>query len=108
MSIGPLNTISSIAASPITQATAADADRIVQEVNHRVREAAGQRAAERAEGIGVTEEEQAAGDRDADGRRIWEPTAKKSDELPGEVAANTAAVAKDPSGDRGSQLDLSG
>lgn len=106
MSIGPLGTLSSIAASPLTQSTTADADRIRHEAASHAREVAGNRATEQAAGIGVTEEEQAAAERDADGRQFWEEAAKKQAEPSGENAE--PPLAKDPHGNCGNQLDLRG
>ena len=106
MSIGPLGTLASIAASPLTQATSADVDRIRHESASHSREVSGNRATEEAAGIGATEEEQAADERDADGRRFWVETAKKRQEA--EAAENESRPAKDPHGDCGNQLDLQG
>jgi hypothetical protein len=67
--------------------------------------------AEAAEGIGTTNEEQAASDRDADGRRPWEIGAQPENlddgaNLSGDPSSSQRA--KDPTGQAGSRLDLSG
>lgn len=108
MSIGPLGTIGSIAAIPLAQGTVADADRVRHDGANRAREAASQQASEKAEGIDVAAKEQAASDRDADGRRIWEQKEKVPDDASAENEQHETPAVRDPFGDRGSQLDLSG
>ena len=105
MSLGSLG---SIAATSLSQATVADADRIRHESTNRSRESAAQRVTDLAGGIAPTEQEQEAQDRDADGRQLWEQRqAIPPDDAPSAEALPVIA-AKDHSGDRGSLLDLHG
>jgi hypothetical protein len=71
------------------------------------RQAAAARQAENAAGIGRMDQDEATSDRDADGRRLWErpPTGQGQDE---DDAGQTPPANKDPTGQAGSQLDLSG
>ena len=55
-----------------SQSRVAEVDRVKHEQSVKARETEVAQQAEQAEGIGVTHEEAAAGDRDADGRRLWE------------------------------------
>jgi hypothetical protein len=65
--------------------------------------------AEQAAGIGQTDgEEHETEDRDGDGRRPWELPPKKKDSVPAGALAETPPPAKDPSGERGNSLDLTG
>jgi hypothetical protein len=69
---------------------------------------AGDRKAADAAGIGVTDgEDNAAGDRDADGRRLWEKPPNIKGTVPPADEADPARPA-DPAGESGSLLDLSG
>jgi hypothetical protein len=107
MSIGPLGTIGSLAATPLPQRVA-EVDKAERETTDRARAAQGERAAEAAAGIGETEEDSQASERDADGRRLWEaPPAKVSAEETSAVDASPQ-LSKDPSGESGSELDLVG
>ena len=81
--------------------------RIKQEAAAHAREVDGQRTTERAGGLGAAEEEQATGERDADGHRLWEnPSDPPSQDAP--PAETEPPGPKDPSGACGSQLDLRG
>jgi hypothetical protein len=84
-----------------------ETDRAAQEGANHARQAAADRSAESAAGIGETEQDEAASDRDADGRRLWEaaPNREESPEAENDAAAQAA---KDPTGQSGTQLDLSG
>ena len=71
---------------------------------------AGEKAQE-ASGVGQTEQDEAAGDRDADGRRPWErPPGTRPDES-GTARSEPPPdqpFSVDPTGERGKQLDLLG
>ena len=110
MNIGPTSAVvGSVAGSPLAQLRGPDADRNSQEAIAAERRADGLDAAEQAAGIGTADEDQAAGERDADGRRLWEAPPEKRDDSPSVDETTTPTpVAKDPSGDRGGQLDLRG
>jgi hypothetical protein len=108
MSIGPMVPLAaSLAGSPLAQVRGSEAERIAQETVRTERHAASENKAAAAEGVGVTDQEHEASDRDADGRRLWE-------EIPGKKSTAEAASqnverkALDPTGEAGTQLDLSG
>jgi hypothetical protein len=78
-----------------------------QDAAVQARHAAAERQAENAAGIGRMDQDEATSDRDADGRRLWErpPAGQANDEGEPNKAPPTN---KDPTGQAGSQLDLSG
>ena len=70
-------------------------------------ETQGEVKAEQAEGIGKPDGEQhESEDRDADGRRLWERTAKAS--APSNPQLEQTVASRDASGQRGNELDLIG
>ena len=108
MSIGSLGIVGSLAGTTLTQ-KAAEVDKTQRDAADAARQTDAAARAESAQGIGQTEEESEASDRDADGRRLWERQQKKklADE---EAAASTPEEthAKDPEGISGGILDLTG
>ncbi len=86
--------------------------RAQQEAADRARESQSDKKAEQASGIGEAQHDEGAGDRDADGRRIWEEVAEKkpseSDESDSSAPAGESPQSKDPSGQSGKNIDLSG
>jgi hypothetical protein len=113
MSTGAVGTIGSVATGQLQQARAAEGDRATQEVANQARQSDSNRRAADAAGIGQTEREGEASERDADGRRLWERQGKpkpqsNSPEVPAEADAPSAPQSKDPSGEAGTQIDLSG
>ncbi len=107
MSIGSLGSIGSLAAAPATQRTS-DTDKTQAATSDKARSDAAVEYAEQASGIGETREESKAGDRDADGRRLWEFEEEKKDEPAAEADSASEAKSKDPTGAAGQNLDLSG
>ena len=107
MTMAPLGGIvSSAAGAPLSQATGSEVDRTQKDSAAHTRQVDANQQAERAAGIGQTEQDQEAFERDADGRRLWEapPDAKDAD-------ANNATgtrQSKDATGQSGTQLDLTG
>ena len=109
MSVGPANGIASAAAgSPLSQTKGADQDRAAQDVVAHQGGVRGQQKAESAAGVGEADgADHQADDRDADGRLPWRmPGAKKRPDDPS--AASTAPGPKDPAGQSGNLVDLSG
>ena len=109
MNVGPLGMIGSIAGSPLAQTKGSDIDKNKTDTGNQQRQVETNLKAEAAEGIGTTQEDSETSDRDADGRRLWEldGTARKAaaEETSEEY---TPPQAKDPTGERGGTLDLSG
>lgn len=108
MSIGSLGIVIGLAGTAGAQRAS--------EVEQAPRESEAARArqsvqrAEQAAGIGQTQEDAEASDRDADGRRFWEQPADSAKKSSEDTAEDTAAPqrAKDPSGSCGTALDLVG
>jgi hypothetical protein len=112
MSIGSLGIVGGLAASNLAQRTA-DTEKVERETLDQARVSAADRRAESAAGIGQTEEDTQSGERDADGRRLWEepPRPGQPAEAAGGEPSTTASAAvpsKDPSGAKGGRLDLWG
>ena len=108
MSIGSLGIVGGLASTPQTQ-RAAETDKTQQAASEQSRAADASQRAELAAGIGQTAEDSEATDRDADGRRLWErTTAKKEPAASSQSPPAAAALAKDPTGTCGSELDLVG
>jgi hypothetical protein len=108
MSIGSLGIIGGLAGTPLPQ-RAAEADKAGQESVAQERTVqAGQRA-ELASGIGQTEEDSQAAERDADGRRPWEQPSRPKAKTEQAAEEQPAAMrSKDPTGACGGELDLVG
>jgi hypothetical protein len=107
MSIGSLSGVAAgIAGAPLAQTKGAELERAPQEVGGQQLRAEGAQKAEAAAGIGEADgEEHAANERDADGRRPWQAPVRKAVEAAPPAAA---PLPKDPSGQSGSLLDLTG
>lgn len=111
MSVGPSAGVAgSAAGAPFAQTKGSEAERASQDSSQQQRQIAGERSAADAAGIGQTEEDQGASERDADGRRIWEKgqDKDKEGEGTGEGQPEPKRQSKDPQGESGSKLDLSG
>jgi hypothetical protein len=109
MSIGSLGVIGSVTAGQLQQTRSADADKGAQDVRDHGNQADSAQKAEDAAGIGKTNEDEGADDRDADGRRLWERLQKDGDkpDSPSEETA-TPPLSMDPTGQAGANLDLTG
>jgi hypothetical protein len=109
MTIGSLGIVGGFAAAPAAQ-RAADTEKAQHDSGDQARVERAVERAEQAAGIGQTEEDAEAQERDADGRRLWERAqqpAEGGDET--EAQSDPAATRpKDPSGQCGGQLDLLG
>jgi hypothetical protein len=109
MSIGPLGGIvGSAAGAPLAKTSGTEAERSQRENSASQRLGDSQEKSERAAGIGTTEQDQGASDRDADGRRLWEASQQKKQQALEQEENQQEHVSKDPSGDSGSKLDLMG
>jgi hypothetical protein len=110
MSVGPLGIIGSIAGSPLAQTKGADIDKNKADAANQQRQTETNLQAESAAGIGRTEEDAETSDRDADGRRVWElgGSTPRPAEEPADESSAAPPLAKDPTGDCGNTLDLSG
>jgi hypothetical protein len=101
--------ISSTASTQLAQSQGSEINRTQQETSSQARVVQAAERAEQAGGIGHTEQDQEASDRDADGRRPWEISGRKPEEAaPDPTLDGGPRQSKDPSGVSGRQLDLSG
>ena len=113
MSMGPLGGIvGSAAGTSLSQTAGAETERSQRDTAAQHRQIDGDLRSELASGIGQTEQDQESSERDADGRRLWEKPAKRGKdtevEPTGDNASPLSKQSKDPSGQSGTQLDLTG
>jgi hypothetical protein len=110
MSMVPLGgLLSSTAGTALSQATGSDTERTQKEGVSQRRSADADQHAEKSAGIGQTEQDQQTGERDADGRRLWEQAVvpKKAPETAAESDGDSRQ-SKDATGQSGTKLDLVG
>lgn len=111
MSVGSLGgLIGSAAGVPISQKGGSEIDRTSRDAATQQRAADGLARSEKAAGIGTTEQDQEASERDADGRRMWEapPDKQQQEEQEEAVAAAANRQSRDTTGQSGTHLDLTG
>jgi len=110
MSVGPTGGIAASAmGSPLAQTSGSEVERAAQDAAAQSRHVQSSRRADSAAGVGETNgEDHETEERDADGRRLWEENATQSDENAQETPAIDDRRAKDPSGQCGNLLDLTG
>jgi len=106
MSIGSLGgLIGSAAGAPLSQTGGSETERTSRETVAQERATDGAERSEKAAGIGTTEQDQEASERDADGRRLWEASPEnKNDDDPNAPPHQS----RDATGQSGTQLDLTG
>lgn len=109
MSVGPMGgLLASAAGAPLAQSKGSDVDRAQQDSSAQQRRVQTDKKAESAAGIGEADgEDHATGERDADGRRLWEQMPGGGDGS-GAESGSGQSQSKDPTGQSGSLLDLSG
>jgi len=113
MSMGSLGgVVGSAAGAPLSQTAGSETERAQKDSLAHHRQVDSNERAANAAGIGQTHEDQESSERDADGRRLWEASAKSKNRQPtsGETAATAAESrqSKDPTGQSGTRLDLTG
>ena len=112
MTMAPLGGITSSAAgAPLSQTSGSETERTQKEAIAHQRQVDADQQAEKAAGIGQTEQDQESSERDADGRRLWEAPAgagKNKDNNEGALADAATRQSKDATGQSGTQLDLTG
>jgi hypothetical protein len=113
MSMGPVGgVVGSAAGTSLSQTAGAETERTQRDTAAQHRQIDGNERSERASGIGQTEEDQESSERDADGRRLWEGPAKRGKDAKEEPTADDATAtskqSKDPTGQSGTKLDLTG
>ena len=111
MSVGPMGMIGSIAGTPLSQTKGSEVEKATEDTAQQTRAERADEKAEKASGIGQTEEDSEASDRDADGRRLWEDSGRSSQDEPSNAEAvppGESPKSKDPTGMSGNTLDLTG
>jgi len=110
MSIGSLGGVpASVAGTSLAQAKGSESERASQDAVSQSRRAASAERAEMASGIGRADgEDHETAERDADGRRLWEePPGSQAEANPSDPTA-PPRPGKDPTGQVGTLLDLTG
>jgi hypothetical protein len=108
MSIGFSGIVGGLAGVPLAQGKGSEVERAQHETTNQERRVQGNTKADDAAGVGATDgEEHQSHERDADGRRLWEAPVK-GQQQPGAEAQSAERRSKDPHGECGNQLDLSG
>lgn len=111
MTMVPLGGIlTSAAGAPLSQTAGSETERAQKESSSQQRQLDADTHAEQTAGIGQTEHDQETSERDADGRRMWEgpPERRKDPPNAAEETATEARLSKDPTGQSGTHLDLTG
>src|SRR4249920_3136861 len=109
MSMGPVGgVVGSAAGTSLSQTAGSETERAKDSLSQQRQVDANQKA-ELAAGIGQTEQDQESSERDADGRRLWEAPVKpgKAQDTTEDDAAHSRQ-SKDPTGQSGTKLDLTG
>jgi hypothetical protein len=110
MSVGSLGgLIGSAAGVPLSQTGGSETERTGRDSAAQERSTDGAARSEKAAGIGTTEQDQEAQERDADGRRLWEaPPDANEKENKDELVVEGEHQSRDPTGQCGTHLDLTG
>jgi hypothetical protein len=110
MNMVPLGGIAGSAAGvPLSQMAGSETERAQKESHAQQRQIDSDQRAERAAGIGQTEQDEESSERDADGRRLWEaPADAKKDGKNAAAPDPPSRQSKDATGQSGTQLDLTG
>lgn len=103
---GATGIVGSAAGSQLSQTSSASSERAARDAASTDQTTAADKAAESAAGIGRTEEDQEASDRDADGRRLWETPVSDEQEQTDDSSQHQRPP--DPRGESGTTLDLMG
>jgi hypothetical protein len=106
----PLGGIASSAAgAPLSQTAGSETERAQKDSLVQHRQTAASQQAERAAGIGQTDEDQESSERDADGRRPWEaPAGSTKNDQNTDATETLTRQSKDATGQSGTKLDLTG
>jgi hypothetical protein len=110
MSIGPTSgVLGSAAGAPLSQTKGSEIDRAAREGAAADGRIDSEKKAEAAAGIGQTEGDEASSDRDADGRRLWELPPEEEEQAKQAAGEQSPPKrVKDPKGESGNTLDLTG
>lgn len=103
----PAWVVSSAAGAHLSPTAGSESERAQKDALAQNRQADAIQRAERAAGIGQTEQDQESSERDGDGRRLWETpgNAAKGDKGAG-LSDGPVRQSKDATGQAGTKLDL--
>lgn len=111
MNIGPsVSVTSSAAGAPLSQGAGAESERLQKDAAAQSRQSDAETKAADAAGIGQTQQDQETAERDADGRRFWEAPPESQTTTDAELADefDSQRISRDPTGESGNALDLTG
>lgn len=115
MTMLPLHgALASAAGVSLSQTAGSETERTQSDTVAQRRGLDAEKHAEQSAGIGQTEQDQETSDRDADGRRHWERRDEAGTKLPNDSARPVSETdsnlrqSKDPTGQSGVNLDLTG
>jgi len=110
MNVGPMSgVVGSAAGAPLSQTAGSEAERAKKDASATQRQVENDAKAEKAAGIGQTESDEGPSDRDADGRKLWEgDAAPDPQDEPHAAEPEPLRQVKDPKGESGGALDLTG
>jgi hypothetical protein len=100
--------LGSAAGAPLSQTSGSEAERSQRDSAVQQRQTDTDARAEKAAGIGTTEQDQETTERDADGRRLWEALPEKETAAADQPSAASQRQSKDTTGLSGNHLDLTG
>ncbi len=111
--MGPVfGVVGSAAGTALSQTAGSEIERSQRDTSALQRQVDGNEHTEQASGIGQTKEDQETSERDADGRRLWESQEKhgqdKKNDSHEEDSVASSKQSKDPTGQSGTKLDLTG
>ena len=108
MNVGPMSgVVNSAAGAPLSQTSGSETERTQKDSSASQRQVENDKKASDAAGVGQTEQDEGAAERDADGRRFWEAAPGQPQE-PADDLPEAPRQSKDPSGSSGNSLDLTG
>ena len=109
MSIGPMGGVAgSAAGAPLSQTKGSETERTQKDSADTQRKVDQEAKADKSAGVGQTEQDEGASERDADGRRFWEASAEKEKKEKETTDPEPPKQALDPKGESGNALDLTG
>jgi hypothetical protein len=109
MSMVPLGgLLGSSAGVPLSQSAGNETERAQKDSQAQHQRVDAEQRAERSAGIGQTEQDQESSERDADGRRPWESTPPSQDQADPDDPAAAHRQSKDPTGQSGTRIDITG
>ena len=98
--------VGSAAGAPLSQTKGSETEKAQKDASATQRQVESDKKAADSAGIGQTEQDQGTSERDADGRRFWEQSGHTTSDS--EHESQSRRQSKDPEGQSGNSLDLTG